>query len=118
MTMVPRRIDRPEPGFWLVRLAGARSPVTPAAIERRAVEHEPGAPDNDMRGTRSATLVGFIAGRECHPDDVWIRDAEPITKDEYQFRIADLAWCRDHAPNEPIAQPYRRTDWTTAPPPF
>lgn len=116
--IAPRRIDRPEPGWWLVRLAGARSPVTPAAIVRRAVEHEPGNPDNDMRGTRSPALVGFIAGRECHPDDVWIRDAEPITESEYRYRVADLEWCRKNAPTEPLATPTRRTDWTTAPPPF
>lgn len=114
----PRIINRPEPGFWLVRLAGARSPVTPAAIALRAVEHEPGAPDNVMTGTRSPTLVGFLAGRECHPDDVWIRDAEPITEAEYRFRLADLEWCRSHAPAEPIATPYQRTDWNSAPPPF
>jgi hypothetical protein len=99
-------------------LTGARGAVAPVAIVRQAVTCEPGNPDNDMSGTRSPTLVGIIAGRECHPDDVWHRDGDPITAAEYRFRVADLEWMQEHAPHEPAANPYQATDWSSAPPPF
>lgn len=111
------RIDQPQPGYWLQRLARG-GPWVPCAIIRQAVEHEPGDPGNDMRGTRSPVLVGFRAGRMCHPSIVWISRGVEIDASEYQFRLARLRWAEQHAPEAPEARPRERVDFNRAPIPF
>lgn len=118
MINAPRVIDRPEPGFWLARF-GKGAPLFPCAIVLRAVEHEPGDPTNDMRGTRSPTLVGLIGNRVVDPARVWHCSPErEISEREFLFRCADAEWLERYAPSDPIARPFERVDFMSAPPPF
>jgi hypothetical protein len=39
----------------------------------------------------------------------------PITKAQYDYLVADAAWCRAHAPDDPKAQPLRPVSTTPAP---
>jgi hypothetical protein len=115
-------------GYWLTR-AVAGGPLIPVAIEMRAVEHEPGNPDNDMRDTRSPVPVGSIAGRACHPEEVWkllpmrfeggrwVRGLGELSPSEFRFRVADAEWRATYAPGDPIATPDRATDWSRVKPP-
>lgn len=112
------RIDQPEPGYWLQRLVKG-GPWVPCAIVLRACPHEPGNPENVMGPeTRSPTLVGLRAGRECDPHDVWISRGEEITRTEYEFRLARMRWSAKHAPEAPEARPRDRVDWNRAPIPW
>jgi hypothetical protein len=111
----PRVIDRPEPGYWLVRLI-KDGPWVPAAIVRVQTMHEPGEPDNLME--RSPFLAAEIAGDTVAVDEVWQRRGQPITADEYVQRVAQIKWARQHAPHDPIANPRERIDPLTAPLPF
>lgn len=118
MISAPRVVDRPEPGFWLARFSKG-GPLYPCAIVFRAVEHEPGDPANDMRGTRSPTLVGLIGARVVDPVRVWHCSPErEIDEREFLFRCADAEWLERHKPADPSGRPFERVDFMTAPPPF
>jgi hypothetical protein len=111
MINAPRIIDRPEPGYWLARFAKG-GPLYPCAIVFRAVEHEPGNPDNDMRGTRSPTLVGMIGRRVVDPVRVWHCSPErEIDAREFDFRCADAEWLERYAPHDPAGQAFERVDF-------
>ena len=110
-----RRMDRPEPGFWLMRLAKG-APRVPACTRVVQTLAEPGDPLNLM--DRSPFIAAFIAGEPVAVDDVWLRKGEPITEDEHNFRVADLLWAQQHAPDEPQASPRKRIDLMQAPLPF
>ena len=106
-------MDRPEVGWWLMTLT-RNGPRVPACIQMVHTVFEPGAESNRME--RSPFLAAFIAGEPVSVDEVWLRRGVPITRDEYNFRLADLAWAKQHAPEEPIAQPRQRIDLATMPP--
>lgn len=108
-------LSAPECGYWLIKY-GPKTPRVPASIVWLETTVEPGVPGNDMRGTRSRHLAAFIGGDPVPIDDVWLRRGIPITEEEYRFRLADLAWAKQHAPEEAIAQPRKRIDLATAPP--
>ncbi len=110
-----RQIARPAPGFWLLRQVKG-GPLVPAAIVVLRTTAEPDEPDNIM--DRSPFIAAFIAGEPVGLDDVWFRRGEAITKREYEFRVADLRWAQQHAPDEPQAQPRKRIDLMTARMPF
>lgn len=103
--------QRPQVGQWLTKLVKG-GPEIAVAIEMRSVEHEPGEPDNDMRGSRSPTMVGIVEGKVVDPWAVWRMSlyGRAIARAEYEFRVANAAWAREHAPNEPIANPRTRVD--------
>ena len=109
----PRRIDAPQPGFWLIRQAKG-APQVPACIRRFHTHYEPGNPLNLME--RSPFLAAEIAGEYIGLDAVWQRKGEPITEAEYRFRCADANWAKQHAPEEPIANPRRAVDLRALPP--
>ena len=115
MLDAPRQIAKPEVGYWLMRLTKGGPQVAAAIMWLETVE-EPGVPENRMVGTRSRHLAAFIAGEPVSVDEVWLRRGVPITRDEYHFRLSDMAWAKQHAPDEPIAKPRERIDLTTAPP--
>lgn len=111
--------QRPQVGQWLTKLVKG-GPEVAVAIEMRAVEHEPDEPGNDMRGSRSPTMVGIVEGKVVDPWAVWRMSlyGRAIARTEYEFRVANAAWAREHAPNEPIANPRARIDMMSAPLPF
>lgn len=110
-----RRLDRPEVGFWTVRLVSG-GPAVPARIFWAQTTHEPGNPENRME--RSRFLAAEIGGEVAEVDDVWLRRGTPITEAEYCFRVAEMQWAKAHAPIEPIANPRRRVDLSAMPLPF
>lgn len=111
----PRRMDKPECGYWLVRQIKG-GPRTPASIQVVHTLYEPGEAGNRME--RSPFLAAFIAGEPVALDEVWLRRGDPITKEDYEFRVADLRWSREHAPDEPQANPRKAVDLLQATLPF
>ena len=113
--MLARRIDRPEPGHWIVRLVRG-GPAVPARIFWAQTTHEPGNPENVME--RSRFLAAEIGGEVAEVDDVWLRRGTPITEAEYRYRVAEMQWAKEHAPNEAVAKPRQRADFSALPLPF
>lgn len=116
-------------GYWLGR-AVSGGPLVPVALQFQAIEHEPGDPSNDMRGTRSPALVGFVAGELVHPEDAWralglrfeggewMRGHGAITRAEYLYRVELCRWSARHEPTSPHARPREAVDWRVAAIPF
>lgn len=122
--------DPVRPGYWLARRRvgprGSYGPLVPAAIILIQTDAEPERPDNFME--RSPFYAGFFAGE---PVSVWalqqathatgemiIRREREIDRAEYLYRLADLAWAKQHAPDEPAAQPHRAVNLMQARLPF
>lgn len=99
-------------GFYLVRWS-LKGPQVPAMIE--VCNHEPGDPSNLMDRTY---FIAVFAGEECDPYEVVAcKEHIEITRAEYEFRVADRAWAREHAPADPAAvHARRRVDLTTMAP--
>lgn len=112
MINAPRIIDRPEPGYWLARVAKG-GPLVPVAIVPRVVPHEPGNPENIMGpDTRSPTLVGLIGNRVVDPARIWHCSPErEIDAREFDFRCADADWLERYAPHDPAGQAFERVDF-------
>lgn len=114
MTM-PRIISAPQEGYWLIRLVKGGAEV-PAAIIRHHTRYEPGNVLNAME--RSSFLAAYIGGEEVPLDNVWLRRGRVIGRAEYEFRIAEGAWVKEHAPQEPAATPATPIDLLSVKPPF
>ncbi len=98
------------PGYFVGRLGTDKM-----LVEARIYERDPD--DGD-------TPVGEILGKSCDPALVWtLSDRQPLVAPEgytvegwYRYR-ADLAgWTKEHAPDEPLARPWRKVDLTFLPP--
>lgn len=83
-----RDITRPEPGYWLVKLADKT--VVPAMIGFSRTTHEPGDPSNVME--RPAHMVAYIAGEPVDPQDLWETRGTAISAAEYQAALNELLW--------------------------
>lgn len=110
-----RQIDRPQPGYWMIRLVKG-APEVPACIQYEQTTHEPGNPENLME--RSAILTARINGDVVRMDRVWLRRGRSITKAEHDFQVADARWAAKHSPGEPKANPDRPVDLNSIPPIF
>ena len=110
----PFVLDRPEPGWWMLRLR-ASAPEVPAMIA--VLDHEPGDPDNKL-DRWPLPLWAEIAGQLADPLTVWAQRKRPISPEEYAYQRALCLWTREHAPDEPLAQPRKKTDWLQAVLPF
>jgi hypothetical protein len=91
-------------------------PRVPAAIYVVHTTAEPGEESNRM--DRSPFIAAFVAGEPVAMDDVWLHRGEPITEADYNFRVADMRWAQQHAPDEPQAQPRAKIDLMQAKLPF
>ncbi len=109
----PRNIDRPEPGFWMVKLAKGGVDV-PARIFRETCAAEPGDPENRME--RPAFLVAEILGEVATLDDVWLRRGRAIEAAEYRFQVADFAHAQAWRPHDPKHAPRAAVDLSSLPP--
>lgn len=68
------------------------------------------------RGWRWQALAN---GEPIDLERVWpVCAADPVDEREYQFLTQRQAWARENSPDHPIANPTRRIDPMTAPPPF
>ena len=83
-------------GYWMVR-RGPGFPEVPAMVAG-PLPHEPGEPDNLL--DRSPLCMQHIyyaelAGEPCNPYAVaWCREMKPISRQEYNFQLARLAYNR------------------------
>lgn len=111
----PRRIDRPQPGSWRVRLH-PKGPLIVAEIRWICTTHEPGEPSNLME--RSPFLAGFINNQPASLNEVWQRrwlDEVPQGSLPFERAIADwrTAGRESWAKNEPQANPHKPVNWLT-----
>ena len=124
-----RQANPIRPGYWLVRArTGPRQwgALVPAAIMLVQTKAEPGEPENIM--DRSPFVAAFVAGepvsiyslqQETHTFGERIyRTEKVIDRAEHDYRVADLRWAQEHAPDEPQAQPHKTLDLMQAPMPF
>ncbi len=98
----------PQPGFWLTT-AVKGGPLVPSCIRWIETTAEPGNPDNDMAGTRSPHLAGFILHEAVSVERVWFHNSRAITEEEYHRWMA--RW-----DGELVLNPKRRVDLLTLPP--
>ncbi|HXE51277.1 MAG TPA: hypothetical protein VN663_23060 [Ramlibacter sp.] len=110
-------LDHPEPGLWLIRCC-PRCPWVPARIVMVQVSHEPGQPDNDMRGTRSPFLAAFISGQPVAVSDVWGRRGRIITRSEYERAVAEIAAAVRENRYDPRCAPFKAVEIESLPLPF
>jgi hypothetical protein len=103
-----------EPGYYVIRLGRDK----PLLVACRIYERDPD--DGD-------TPAGEMLGRPCDPIRIWAgidrqplvppNDGHPWTVEGYYRYLCDLApWAKENAPEEPIANPYRKVDFTKLPP--
>lgn len=83
-----RDITKPQPGYWLVKLADKT--LVPAMIGFEQTTHEPGDPSNVME--RPAHMVAYIAGVPVDPQGLWETRGTEISADEYQRALDELLW--------------------------
>jgi hypothetical protein len=103
--------DAPQCGFYERTIARGGVPA-PARIWRE--------PQRDAEGYMTGwdVLLCEVGGEARDALFEWSRLAEsPIEEARYRFELADGAWCREYAPNEPKAQPGRAVDLRALPPP-
>lgn len=115
MTEPIRQIERAQEGHWRLRMTKG-GPLVAACIKRVQTVCEPGNESNAME--RSPFLAAFIDGESVAMERVWHYRGDPITEAEHDFMVAEAAWCRANAPEEPAAQPTRRVDLSRLPVPF
>ena len=96
-----REIDRPEPGFFKLRMVSA-GPFVPAIIYRTCHCTVNGGDDSaphPWRGTcdRYPRLEAEINGKSVEVLRVW-QSGRPIDQAEHEYLCADREWCHRHAP--------------------
>ena len=106
---VPRVMNKPEPGLWAIRL---RKGGVEVAARIFLCDHEPGHPGNKLD---QPFMDAEINGERVHPDRIWHTRGRPIDEAEYQYLLKVYEWARQHAPNDPAANPHQPVDWLTAP---
>jgi hypothetical protein len=117
---------RPEPGFYVMRLASG-APLVAAVIYRLCPMVIP-EPTNVMGPhpsewcrplDRSPRYEARIDGKRVAIDRVWTaRSLRRVSRDEFEFRIGPLRrWARHH-PGAPEATPQRPVDLGAIPPLF
>lgn len=77
-------VDRPECGYWLLRVVKG-GPEVPACIRWETECIDPTDPTNLM--DRPPVLVGEINGQVCDPIQVWHRNGREIDEAEYRGRV-------------------------------
>lgn len=111
-----RRIDIPEPGYFLVRLANGAMPM-PARIYRPCpLETEP---ETWQWIDRYSPLQAEIAGEPVPVERIWPMSPSMPGKTmierarEYSYRMAVKAWAEQHDPTAPEANPRQAIDHLT-----
>lgn len=107
-------VDDPVAGFYRMALRSGAAPV--------GVRIWHGAPLDPVTGEeleRGWRWQAQVNGELVELETVWPRCArETIDEREYRFLTERAAWARENAPTSPHANPTRRIDPMTAPPPF
>jgi len=104
--------DIPQCGFYMGRLV-KNGPLLPGKIWR-----EPEIDFATDKPTGKDLLFCEIAGRPADPVLQWSRLARsPISREKFDFEVADGAWCREHAPELPKGSPTNQINILAAPTP-
>lgn len=104
-------ISKPEPGTYKIRLVKG-GPWVPVKVWRPCQCTISGPDEHAWQETcdRFAPLQALQDGhRKADLEKIWPYLRE-ITESEYEFLAADGQWCRDHAPQEPAANPTKAID--------
>ena len=107
----PRTLNRPRTGYWLVRLR-RNGPEIPAAIV--SITHEPGNAENIL--STGPVFVANIGFTEVDPLYVWHRKGRPISQEDYNLAMAQLAWDRNWDSAAASLRPFDPVDLTAIPP--
>ena len=95
-------------------------------FKRRLVKGGPFVPCKIwmFQPTQDGELVGDetfqceVNGQYADAEDQWLWLCQnPITEAEYNYMVASLAWAAENAPDEPMANPRDKVDWTKVPVP-
>jgi hypothetical protein len=113
----PRRMEVPESGYWLIRCC-TKCPWCPAALIMVETIREIAVPENDMRGTRSPHLAGYISGQPVATDQVWQRRGKVITREQYDALIAEIRENIAAGRYDSRTTPYRPVDLSRVEIPF
>ncbi len=113
----PRQIDRPRPGYFKLRLIKG-GPYVPARLWLSP-------PRDPLTGEMLDRIPGPVVQVAHFPvtDDprrvaqVW-ESGETISPATHAYMCVKADWARTYSPHAPAANPLRRVDLLTAPPPF
>lgn len=94
-----RPAEEPAPGWWMLVPLVRDGPPMPARIFWNDCE-----PDTDNI-LEVPFLDASIGLERVPPDVVWQRRERPISEPEWKFRVAELAWLRQHEPSDPRTTP-------------
>ena len=109
-----RIINRPEPGFFKMRLVKG-GPWVPALVYRPCpLEMHP---ETFQWIDRVYHLEAEIDGMAANVDRIWT-SGQRITAAEYLYMKADRVWVRQYAPHLPEARPEETMDINKLPPIF
>jgi hypothetical protein len=97
--------SHPTPGYWRIRLRKG-APEVVCCI--REVEE----PEEDVWWDGNPCLAAYILDAPAAMERVWLWHGPAITEAEYRYQCALVAYCREHEPNDPLAQPHRAVDLT------
>jgi len=120
-----RIIDRPQQGFYVIRLVKG-GPLVPARIWRPCACTVPNGDDaidpnalHEWRETcdRFPHLRGEIDGKHADLWMVWT-SGRPTTEANWRYMTDVSRWARAHAPHEPEAQPRETVNLAAIPPIF
>ncbi len=113
--MLTRRIDIPQAGWFKVRLR-RRGPYVGACIVRECsctVNGTDTSAPHEWSETcdRFAPLTAYVDGVEQpgRVQSLWL-SGFPIDRGEHDFMVADAAWAREYATDEPKANPTEFVD--------
>ena len=107
---VPEPTQEPQCGWFKLRLVKG-GPFVPARIWMfQPIE------DGELVGDE--TFQCEVNGKFADAEDQWHWLCQnPITKAEFDYLTASLAWAADHAPDEPMANVRQPIDWQKVPTP-
>jgi len=107
----PRAVDKPEPGYFSMRLVKNGPQVAARILYDTAVGW-------------SAIINGVVCGPAAedpvHANGVfriWL-GATRSTESEYRYLLKSAAWANKHAPDDPMANPSKPIDLRNLPPVF
>lgn len=108
-TEAPRRVDVPEPGFFLLRLVKGGVQVAARII------HDESGWSAEINGERGPAAADPFEAPGL--SKIWTFGLR-VDEAEYRYRLDVAQWARAHQPTHPAADPTRPVDPLTDPTPF
>jgi len=107
---IPLIAEFPQQGYYKSRLV-KRGPLVPVRIwSCQLVDIETG----DLMADEE--FMATAGGKSQDPYQIWSYCCDkPISEADYWHMVRDAAWCREHAPDDPAANPRQPVNMLTAP---